>query len=143
MLQQRAHKGRRHSERKLPSAPLPPRIICVCVEPVDAEVAAAPPGCGFLVLTHSHALDLAITHAILARGDFAFFGLIGSQTKRAMFVARLRERGVPHAQLQRMVCPIGLPGIAGKEPDVIAVAAVAQLLRAAVGHKARSEVKAG
>ena len=27
-----------------------------------------------------------------------------------------------------MVCPIGLPGIAGKEPAVIAVAVAAQLL---------------
>ncbi len=57
----------------------------VCVEPVEAEVAAAPPGACFLVLTHSHVLDLAITQAILARGDFAFFGLIGSKTKRARF----------------------------------------------------------
>ena len=30
-----------------------------------------------------------------------------------------------------MTCPIGLPGIEGKEPEVIAVAAVAQLLLAA------------
>jgi xanthine dehydrogenase accessory factor len=30
--------------------------------------------------------------------------------------------------VQRITCPIGLPGIEGKEPGVIAVAAVAQLL---------------
>ncbi len=118
-------------ESEFPGDPLPPHITKVCVEPVEAEVAAAPPGCSFLVLTHSHALDLAITQAILARGDFAFFGLIGSQTKRAKFEARLRERGVADALLQRMVCPIGLAGVAGKEPGVIAVAAVAQLLLAA------------
>jgi xanthine dehydrogenase accessory factor len=28
-----------------------------------------------------------------------------------------------------MTCPIGVPGIAGKEPEVIAVAVVAQLLQ--------------
>lgn len=107
-----------------------PHIQRVCVEPVEAEVALAPAGASYLVLTHSHALDLAITQAILARGDFGFFGLIGSQTKRARFEARLRERGFDARQLARMVCPIGLPGIAGKEPEIIAVAAVAQLLQA-------------
>ena len=118
-------------ESEFPSDPLPPHIRKLCVEPVEGEVAAAPQGCFFLVLTHSHALDLAITQAVLARGDFGFFGLIGSRTKRARFEARLRERGVTDATLARMVCPIGLPGVAGKEPGVIAVAAVAQLLLAA------------
>lgn len=118
-------------ESEFPAEALPAHIRRVCVEPVEAEVAAAPPGCCFLVLTHSHVLDLAITQAVLARGDFAFFGLIGSRTKRARFEARLRERGFSDAQLARMVCPIGLPGIDGKEPELIAVSAVAQLLQAA------------
>jgi xanthine dehydrogenase accessory factor len=106
---------------------LPPHIERVCVEPVEAEVAAAPPGASYLVLTHSHDLDLAITEAILRRGDFGSFGLIGSQTKRARFVQRLRARGLRDDVLARMTCPIGLPGITGKEPEVLALAAVAQL----------------
>jgi xanthine dehydrogenase accessory factor len=81
------------------------------------------------VLTHSHDLDLAIGEAILKRGDFGFFGLIGSQTKRARFRHRYRDRGIAQALVDRMVCPIGLPGIPGKAPEVIAVAAVAQLLQ--------------
>ncbi len=117
-------------EAEFPPGPLPPHIERVCVEPVEAEVAQAAPGSCFLVLTHSHDLDLAITQAILARGDFAWFGLIGSATKRARFESRLRQRGVDQALIARMVCPIGLPGIAGKEPAVIAVAVLAQLLSA-------------
>ena len=35
------------------------------------------------------------------------------------------------ARIARMTCPIGVAGIAGKEPEVIAVAAVAELLRVA------------
>ena len=89
----------------------------------------APAGAFYLVLTHSHDLDLAITHAILRRGDFGFLGLIGSKTKRARFEHRLAERGIAPALLERMVCPIGVPGIEGKEPEVIAVAVVAQLLQ--------------
>ena len=34
------------------------------------------------------------------------------------------------AQLERLTCPIGVPGITGKHPGAIAVAAVAQLLQA-------------
>jgi xanthine dehydrogenase accessory factor len=63
--------------------------------------------------------------------DFGYFGLIGSKTKRARFEHRLQERGIAPHLLSRMVCPIGVAGISGKEPEVIAVAVVAQLLRAA------------
>jgi xanthine dehydrogenase accessory factor len=118
-------------ESEFPPGPLPPQVERVCTEPVEAEVAAAPPGAFYLVLTHSHALDLALTQAILRRGDFGFFGLIGRRTKRASFEHRLLERGVAPSLVARMVCPIGLPGIEGKEPGVIAVAAVAQLLQVA------------
>ncbi len=117
-------------ESEFPSEPLPPHIQALCVEPVQAEVPLAPPGAFYLVLTHSHDLDLAITHAVLQRADFGFAGLIGSATKRARFEHRLRERGIPAAVLHRLHCPIGVAGISGKEPEVLAIAAVAQLLQA-------------
>ncbi len=116
---------------EFPPGAEPPHISRVCVEPVEAEVALAPPGASFLVLTHSHDLDLRIAEAILRRGDFAFFGLIGSQTKRARFVHRFEERGIAPDVIARMTCPIGVPGITGKEPAVIALAVVAQLLQQA------------
>lgn len=115
-------------ESEFPAGPLPPHIERVCVEPVQAEVAAAPAGACYLVLTHSHELDLAISLAILQRADFAYFGLIGSKTKRARFERRLRDRGCAADVIGRMVCPVGVVGIDGKEPEVIAVAVVAQLL---------------
>jgi len=115
-------------EAEFPDAPLPPHIERVCVEPVQAEVALAPPGAFYLVLTHSHDLDLAISLAILQRGDFGFFGLIGSATKRARFEHRFEARGIDAGLVARMSCPIGLPGITGKEPEVVALAVVAQLL---------------
>jgi len=115
-------------ESEFPAAPSAPHVERVCVEPVEAEVAAAPPGCCYLVLTHSHDLDLAITEAILRRGDFAYLGLIGSATKRARFLHRFEARGISPAVLDRLTCPIGLPGIEGKEPAVIALGVVAQLL---------------
>jgi xanthine dehydrogenase accessory factor len=115
-------------ESEFPADPSPPHIQRLCTEPVQAEVAAAPANAYYLVLTHSHELDLALALAILRRGDAGFFGLIGSRTKRRRFVHRLAERGVGAQALTGMVCPIGIAGIAGKEPGIIAVAAVAQLL---------------
>lgn len=117
--------------------PWPEHIRALAVDAVEGEVRHAPSGAFYLVLTHQHELDLRITEAILRRNDFAFLGLIGSKTKKQRFIHRLEERGVPHAAIDRMVCPIGLPGIAGKEPEVIAVAVVAQLLRQASGPVAR------
>ena len=116
-------------ESEFPARALPDHIERICVEPVQAEVAQAPPGAFYLVLTHSHELDMALAQAILRRGDFGWFGLIGSKTKRARFAHRLRERGFAQPLIERIVCPIGLPGITGKEPEVIAVAVVAQLLQ--------------
>jgi xanthine dehydrogenase accessory factor len=124
-------------ESEFPPSPLPPHIERVCVEPVEAEVALAPPGAFYLVLTHSHDLDLALAQAILARGDFGYFGLIGSQTKRARFEHRLEDRGFERGLIERITCPIGVPGITGKEPEVIAVAVVAQLLQASSGLTGR------
>jgi xanthine dehydrogenase accessory factor len=93
-----------------------------------AELAHAPPGAFVLVMTHDHPLDLAVTAAALDRADLPFVGLIGSATKRARFERRFRELGIPPARIASLVCPIGLPGIAGKEPAVIAASVAAQLL---------------
>jgi xanthine dehydrogenase accessory factor len=76
------------------------------------------------ILTHDHALDYRLTAAALS-GKAGFVGLIGSRTKRARFLSRLAGDGIDPA---RLVCPIGLPGIEGKEPEVIAIAVLAQLL---------------
>jgi xanthine dehydrogenase accessory protein XdhC len=95
-----------------------------------AIAATLPPGTFYLVMTHSHPLDLDIVEAVLRRGDFAWLGLIGSDTKRRRFEGQLRARGIPAARLDRLVCPIGIRGIDGKEPAVIAASVAAQLLLA-------------
>lgn len=94
----------------------------------EALAQSAPPGTSFLVMTHSHALDQRLADTILKRPGHDWFGLIGSATKRVQFERRLLERGVARERLDAMVCPIGVPGIEGKQPAVIAVAVAAQLL---------------
>lgn len=82
-----------------------------------------------LVMTHDHQLDQDLCEALLRRNDFAFLGLIGSATKQRRFAQRLREKGINERQLERLTCPIGIPGIESKEPGVIAVSVAAQLLQ--------------
>ena len=115
-------------EDEFPSGPLPLHIRKIAVDAVEGEVRHAPPNAFFLVLTHQHDLDMRITEAILQRGDFGFLGLIGSHTKHQRFVHRFEERGIAPELIARITCPIGIAGISGKEPEVIAVAVVAQLL---------------
>ena len=62
------------------------------------------------------------------QADLPFIGLIGSQTKWATFRHRLHERGFGAQELAQVTCPIGVPGIVGKQPEVIAVAVAAQIL---------------
>ncbi len=95
-----------------------------------AELATAPDGALIVVMTHSHPLDLAIIDAALREERFAYVGLIGSATKRARFLSQLRAAGRTEVQLAALTCPIGVPGIDGKEPPVIAASVAAQLLMA-------------
>ena len=97
----------------------------------EAEAKAAPGDALHVVLTHSHALDLEIIAAVLERGAFGFLGVIGSATKKALFLRRLRERGIAESRLARLTCPIGVPGVSDKRPGVIAASVAVQLLQAA------------
>lgn len=99
----------------------------VTEDPLD-EIDALPPGSYCIVMTHNHPLDLELAAAILKRGDFAYFGLIGSRTKRVKFEHRLRDRGFDAALLQRMRCPMGLGEVKGKLPMEIAVSIAAEVI---------------
>ena len=111
---------------------LPHNVAVEATDTPEALAQHAPAGTSFLVMTHSHALDQRLAETILKRANpgpgHDWFGLIGSSTKRTQFERRLLERGVDRARLDAMVCPIGIPGIEGKLPAVIAVAVAAQLL---------------
>lgn len=97
-------------------------------EPARA-VAGLPGGCLIFVMTHDHQIDFDVVAAALRRDDFLGTGLIGSATKRARFIARLRREGLSDTALNRLICPIGIPGIDSKQPEVIAIAVAAQILQ--------------
>ena len=96
-------------------------------DPLDAVYNAAPASY-FVVMTHHHPLDLALCEAILRRGDYRYFGVIGSQTKRQRFDYRLEGKGFTAQQLATMRCPVGLPDVKGKLPAEIAVAIAGEII---------------
>jgi xanthine dehydrogenase accessory factor len=104
-------------------------------EPVEL-VGEAAPGTSFLVLTHDHELDYQLCAAILARGDAAWTGLIGSKSKAARFRSRLRRDGFPATAIAALQCPVGMPAIRSKLPAAIATGIVAQLLTLATQQAA-------
>jgi xanthine dehydrogenase accessory factor len=114
--------------QELFAEPVPDGVEVVLTDHPHDQVALAADGAFYLVMTHSHDLDCEICEGVLRRGDFAFLGLIGSATKRARFEKRWRAHGVVEDRIARLVCPIGLPDIAGKDPAVIAASTAAQLL---------------
>ncbi|ROZ76171.1 xanthine dehydrogenase accessory protein XdhC [Ramlibacter sp. WS9] len=118
---------------------VPANVVCEHSDPVHGAVAGLAPGSRILIMSFSHAEDLDVVAACLRRlresDDLPYIGLIGSKTKWATFRHRLQDRGFSDAELARITCPIGLPGITGKEPEVIAVSVAAQILQFAPPDK--------
>lgn len=125
-------------EQDFPAA-VPPNVAVVATDTPEAEVRAAAAGSMFLVMTHSHALDFDLVAAILARSDFAYAGMIGSKSKRAQLERHLAARGFGEGAIARVACPIGIAGIGGREPGVIAVAVAAEIIQAYERSPARAE----
>ncbi|WP_417767616.1 xanthine dehydrogenase accessory protein XdhC [Stappia sp.] len=87
-----------------------------------------PGGAEVLIMTHDHAIDLAIADAALHQAGVRGVGMIGSRTKAARMRSRLRAAGHGEDALARFRCPIGIAGITSKEPAAIAVAVVGELM---------------
>jgi len=98
-----------------------------CIQGDEQDVVDCPDQAYWLVLTHSHALDLAIVEQVLRRKSFRYLGLIGSATKRARFRSQLLQR-FPADEVDRVQCPIGAISTSSKRPAVIAVSVAAQLI---------------
>lgn len=101
--------------------------VIVSETPED-EVANMPANSYFIVMTHNHQMDFDISQAILKRGDFAYLGLIASDTKWRRFKQRYKHRDINEALVERMHCPIGLPEVTGKLPMEVAVSVAGQII---------------
>ena len=127
------------SRRRVFPPSVPGNVVMVETGDPAREVAVMPPGAYYLVMTHSHPLDYEICESVLRRGDFAYLGLIGSRTKRRRFEQRMNKLGMAPGLLDRLACPIGIPGVGGKRPAEIAVAVAAELLKIKASMSAGDE----
>ncbi|MGA6104563.1 xanthine dehydrogenase accessory protein XdhC [Pseudomonas solani] len=107
---------------------IPAGVEKVVNDDVVDEVERMPVGSYFIVMTHNHQLDLELTAEILKRNDFAYYGLIGSKTKRVKFEHRLRDRGFATETVQRMRCPMGIAEVKGKLPAEIAISIAGEII---------------
>ncbi|NYS61225.1 xanthine dehydrogenase accessory protein XdhC [Vreelandella salicampi] len=113
-----------------------PRLSCHQTLDAESTVASLPARAHALVMTHDHSEDRALINTLLARGDCASIGLIGSQSKWASFRGWLIRAGHDEAALAKVRCPIGMAsGPNGdktkggdKTPYAIALATLAELL---------------
>jgi xanthine dehydrogenase accessory factor len=102
-----------------------PGVVHLDQDQLASCVADAASDSVILIMTHDHGLDYQLATAAL-RSPARFVGLIGSGTKRARFLSRLAKDEVDASNL---TCPIGIAGITGKDPAIIAISVVAQLMQ--------------
>jgi xanthine dehydrogenase accessory factor len=95
----------------------------------ETNVRDAERGTAFIVMTHEHQLDFLITAEALNRGDAGYVGMIGSKTKRAVFISWLKDQGYSAAIARKLVCPIGSQTIKDKRPEIIAALVANELIQ--------------
>jgi xanthine dehydrogenase accessory factor len=96
----------------------------------EALVREAHPGSAFVTMTHEHSLDFLIMAEALKRQDAVYCGMIGSATKRAVFLRWLDDNGYGRSIAERLVCPIGGTVVKDKRPEIIAALTAADILSA-------------
>ena len=117
-------------QNELDLVPIAPNIYPVFMEyppthaaQLDSRAAAV------LVMTYSHALDYRLCIALLKNEALNFVGLIGSKSKGARFRRRFDiDDGLSVDQIARLVSPIGQGNVRGKEPGLIALASLNEIM---------------
>lgn len=93
--------------------------VAACLEPGDCA----------LIATHSHELDYRVAQAVLQSGAARFCGMVGSRRKVAEALEHLAAAGLTSDQIGGLSAPLGIPGLHGREPEVIALSAAAQVMQ--------------
>lgn len=104
-------------------------VTAIVSENPAEEVAVMPANSYYIVMTHNHQLDFDISHNILKRADFAYSGLIASDTKWRRFQQRFQHRDIDKSLVARMNCPIGLTQVQGKLPMEVAVSVAGEIIQ--------------
>lgn len=113
-------------------AGLPSGVRAQAADPLEyAKARTWSPEDAAIIWTFSHDMDFALVKHLLPL-PLGYLGLIGSEHKSKVFLARLMDGdpkgGWDKLWKERLHCPVGLP-LRSKNPKVIAVAAAAELLQ--------------
>ncbi len=117
-------------------AQLPSNVVKVVNDCPADEVAAMPANSYFIIMTHNHPLDFAITETVIKKGDARYIGLIGSETKWKRFKMRFDHRQYEKSVYEQVRCPVGLSDVPGKLPVEVAVSVAAEVIGEVHRHKA-------
>ena len=99
-----------------------------CENPVEHARQLA--GCdAVVIMTHSHGLDFRLCDILLENDPLTYLGLIGSKTKATRFRKGLKSGGKSQQQISSLTCPIGIQGPDGKEPGIIALSVLSEILK--------------
>jgi xanthine dehydrogenase accessory factor len=114
-------------------------ISCVVSENPSDEIASMPSNSYFIVMTHNHQLDFELCQTILKqaqqqKNDFAYLGLIASNTKWRRFQQRFAHQEIAQDLIARINCPIGLSAVQGKKPMEVAVSIAGELIQLYQGN---------
>lgn len=86
-----------------------------------------PPGCFFIIASHSHQLDYVILKRIvLAQWNPRYIGMVASKRKAPLMIRQLKEELGDSLNLDALFSPVGLD-IGGPSPDEIAISIIAEL----------------
>ena len=81
-----------------------------------------------IIMTHSHGLDYRLCQSLIKNPHFLYIGLIGSMTKSERFRRALRKEGNTDKEISRIISPIGRNGPHGKEPGIIALSVLSEVI---------------
>lgn len=107
---------------------LPDNVTALVSDSPEHELAHMPAGSYYIIMTHTHPLDYAITESVVKRGDARYVGLIGSVTKWRRFQMRFEHRGYSAADIASVHCPVGLESVPGKLPMEVATSIAGEII---------------
>ncbi len=101
------------------------RVIC---EDFTKALAELPGGgsCYFVILTREHLFDQKCLEQILPK-EWAYVGMLGSQSRTEMVRKRMIQKGVSPALVEQVHAPIGMD-IGAETPEEIALSVMAEVV---------------
>lgn len=119
------------AESSTPGRALNARIKTASLpEDVYTYIESLEPDAYFLIMTHSHELDMELVEAVLSRNDSAYCGLIASKSKAISFKNRLERKGFTKAEINALTAPMGALLKTGNTPMEVAIASMSDVINA-------------